>query len=340
MYTIVIAEDEHWLRSELVEMVSRIGGEFAVVGEAVDGEDAWHMLNELWPSILLTDIRMPRMDGLQLIKEIDETGMPIVPIIISGYDEFTYAQQAVRYGVSEYLMKPVLQEELQDALKRSLTRMTMLGELNGCLKRINTFLDAVPTLDSRSRQSELDDLLRHIWNTPTAHTRSRGSIFSIFERKWIELIQGMDPSFQAAGTGGGWNERAETAETFRKLLESWSFVSVSQSGQETRQAMVRACDYIDRHYMQPLTLGQMAQRANLSPSYFGQLFKQYAGVSFIAYLNNVRIDKAKTLLLEEDIKIYEAAEMVGFVSLPHFNRMFKSLTGKTPNDYRKGMGLK
>ncbi|MFB9279601.1 helix-turn-helix domain-containing protein [Cohnella cellulosilytica] len=339
MYTIVIAEDENWLRSELAEMVARIGGEFALAGEAVDGEDAWHMLNELWPSILLTDIRMPRKDGLQLIKEIDEAGMPIVPIIISGYDEFTYAQQAVRYGVSEYLMKPVMQEELQEALKRSINRMAMLSELNDCLKRINTFLEALPGWDSRSRQSELDDLLRHIWNTPTAHPQSRHSILALFERKWIELIQGMDPSFRPVESSG-WGERAEAAEAFRKLLESWSFTSVSQSGQDTRQAMVRACEYIDRHYMQPLTLGQMAQRANLSPSYFGQLFKQHTGASFIAYLNDTRIDKAKILLLEEDIKIYEAAEMVGFVSLPHFNRMFKTLTGKTPNDYRKGMGLK
>ncbi|THF84513.1 helix-turn-helix domain-containing protein [Cohnella fermenti] len=339
MYTIVIAEDENWLRSELVEMVERIGGEFSVVGEAMDGEDAWHMIQDQWPSILLTDIRMPRKDGLELIRGIADNGMPIVPIIISGYDEFTYAQQAVRYGVSEYLTKPVLQEELEEALRRSVTRMSMLGELNGCLKRINSFLESLASLDSGGRQSELDGVLRYVWNVPVAHPRSRHSVLAIFERKWAELIRDMNPAYSPPAAGD-WGDRAATAARFRRQLEEWSFAAVSLAGQDHRPTIARACDYIGRHYMQPLTLGRMAQQASLSPSYFGQLFKQYAGQSLVNYLNAVRIDKAKILLLEEDIKIYEAAEMVGFVSLPHFNRMFKSLTGLTPNDYRKGMGLK
>ncbi|MCQ6561434.1 response regulator transcription factor [Paenibacillus mendelii] len=338
MYEIVVAEDEHWLRSELTEMIERIGGGFTVVGEAVDGEDAWNMLHELWPSILITDIRMPRKDGMELLREVDEAGLPIVSLIISGYDEFAYARQAVRYGVSEYLLKPVMQEELKEALLRSLDRLALFKEMNSCFKVINIFLDRLPEMDANGRSTALENVIQEIWKTQRAFPKSRKSSFSVFESKLTALIQGLDADFMPPESPD-WSTKEQTILYFRMLLESWSFKSRAVSGQEVRQVIRKACDYMESHYMQPLTLVKVAGQANLSPSYFGHLFKQFTGQSFISYLNGVRIQKAKSLLMEADIKVYEAAEMVGFISLPHFNRMFKTITGMTPNDYRKGMGF-
>jgi two-component system response regulator YesN len=90
------------------------GFEFA--GEATDGEMALPLLQTIRPDVLITDIKMPFMDGLQLSKIVREY-MPWVKIIIlSGHDEFSYAQTAVKIGVSEYLLKPVSAGDLQDAL--------------------------------------------------------------------------------------------------------------------------------------------------------------------------------------------------------------------------------
>ncbi|WP_158606871.1 response regulator transcription factor [Paenibacillus ginsengarvi] len=337
MYEIVIAEDEHWLRSELAVMIERIGEGFTVVGEAVDGEDAWNMLMELWPSILITDIRMPRRDGLDVIRGIDEAGLPIVPIIVSGYDDFAYAQQAVRFGVSEYLLKPVKQEELQEALRRSLKRLGLLQEVNGCLRKVEFYLHGLPDGDAKKRLEELDALLQELRKSKTVHPNSRKTVLNVFSGKWIELIRGMRPDYDP-GVPPVWDSFEQTQEYFHRLLEIWSFAVRDEADPNIRQTIRRACDYIASHYMQPLTLVKMAQLSSLSPSYFGYLFKQHTGQPFVAYLNGVRIQKAKALLMEDDIKVYEAAEMVGFVSLPHFNRLFKTATGKTPNDFRKGMG--
>lgn len=337
MYQIVVAEDEHWLRSELTEMIEQMGHDFVVVGEAVDGEDAWNMLHELWPSILITDIRMPRKDGLQLISEMDAAGLPIVPLIISGYDEFAYARQAVRYGVSEYLLKPVLQEELREALVRSLDRLALFKELNACLKVINVFLDRLNEMDAGGRREALETVIREIGESQKSFPKSRKTAFAVLESKLTELIRGMDAEF-VSKPFLNWNNREKASAYFQDLLEVWTFKSRADSGNEMRHVIRKACDYIESNYMQSLTLVKVAQQSNLSPSYFGFLFKQFTGQPFISYLNGIRIGKAKILLMEEDIKVYEAAELVGFVSLPHFNRMFKTIAGMTPNDYRKGMG--
>lgn len=336
MYEIVIAEDEHWLRSELSVMIERIGGEFTVVGEAVDGEDAWNMIHELWPAILITDIRMPRKDGLEVIRGIDEEGLPIVPIIISGHDEFTYAQQAVRYGVSEYLLKPVMQDELKEALFRSLNRFALLRQVNVCLRNAEEYLQELQDMDSKQRLDGLTSVVQVLWRTKMPHQRSRKTVLDLFSSKWIGLIQGLDPAY-SPNPSPPWETKDQTYLYFQTLLEDWSYAIRSNSDLEARQVIRRACDYISQHYMQSLTLVRIAELSSLSPSYFGYLFKQHTGQSFVNYVNGVRIQKARTLLVEGDIKVYEAAEMVGFISLPHFNRVFKSFTGLTPNDYRKRM---
>ena len=96
---------------------------FQLVGEAPDGEMALPMIRDLNPDILLTDIRMPFMDGMQLCGELKRL-MPWVGIIIlSGYDDFSYAQQAISLGVREYLLKPVTARELGEALDRVSARI-------------------------------------------------------------------------------------------------------------------------------------------------------------------------------------------------------------------------
>ncbi|GFZ75892.1 hypothetical protein GCM10008018_21490 [Paenibacillus marchantiophytorum] len=340
MVQIVVAEDELWLRSELVEMIEQIGEGFEIAGEAVDGEDAWNMIHELWPSILVTDIRMPRRGGLELIRDIEEAGLPIVSIIVSGYDDFSYAQQAVRYGVSEYLLKPLSKDELKEALHRSLNRMSMFKEMQGCLKQIVSFLEQLHEWEAKKRLSKLTGILSEIRILQSARPGTRRTVLEIFAGKLTELIKGNKESESVElPIRPAWDNHDEIVRYFQSLLETLTLQSKQSTSAEIRSVIRKATEYIERQYMQQLTLVKMAQLANLSPSYFGYLFKQHTGQSFVNYLNGVRIQKAKALLMEDDIKVYEAAEMVGFISLPYFNRVFKSLTDMTPNDFRKGMGL-
>ena len=139
MYTVLIAENEPWVLKGIVEMVKSAGEEFQVVGNA-NGKEAWSMIQEVWPMLLITDIMMPELDGLSLIKRIAEHRIPLVSVIISGYDNFQYAQKAMSYGVSEYLLKPVEFETLTEALSRSKEKLESLKDLNDYIVKFQSLL--------------------------------------------------------------------------------------------------------------------------------------------------------------------------------------------------------
>ncbi len=117
-YKVVFVEDEIVTREGIRDHVDWNGNGFELCGEATDGEMALQLLQTNSPDVLITDIRMPFMDGLQLCKIVRER-MPWVKIVIlSGHDEFEYAQQAIKLGVTEYLLKPVTVADLHNALQK------------------------------------------------------------------------------------------------------------------------------------------------------------------------------------------------------------------------------
>ena len=115
---VFLVDDEIAIRETLRNIFPWEAQGFQLVGEAPDGEMALPMIRDLNPDILLTDIRMPFMDGMQLCAEIKRLMPWVGVIILSGYDDFTYARQAISLGVKEYLLKPVTASELEAALDR------------------------------------------------------------------------------------------------------------------------------------------------------------------------------------------------------------------------------
>ena len=118
MYKVFLVDDEIVIREGIRNSFPWESCDFTLVGEAPDGEIALQIMQDVKPDILITDIRMPFMDGMQLCEAVSHT-MPWVQIVIlSGYDDFTYAQQAISLGVKEYLLKPVSAQELLEVLER------------------------------------------------------------------------------------------------------------------------------------------------------------------------------------------------------------------------------
>lgn len=117
-YRVLIVEDEPLMREYLAQNLSTLHPSYTVTDAARDGLAALALLDENEYDLIITDIRMPGMDGLALVGRIRAAGRSIPVIILSGYDEFDYARTALRYNVSEYLLKPLKDEELQDALTR------------------------------------------------------------------------------------------------------------------------------------------------------------------------------------------------------------------------------
>lgn len=119
MIRIVIAEDEEDVRTRLAKYLDSSNKGYVVVGQAEDGEQALSMVQQLHPDLLMTDICMPQLSGLEMIRAVRQTDQELPIIIVSGYDEFSYAKEAISLGVREYLLKPFLPNELFAVLDKT-----------------------------------------------------------------------------------------------------------------------------------------------------------------------------------------------------------------------------
>jgi two-component system response regulator YesN len=124
MYKVLIIDDELIVRVGLKSIVDWESHGFVVVGEASNGEEALTLCEALQPDLILTDIKMPKMDGLTFVKEATERWSHLKIIILSAWNEFELLQQAIRYGVKDYVMKMSFNpEELATILLRMRTQL-------------------------------------------------------------------------------------------------------------------------------------------------------------------------------------------------------------------------
>lgn len=115
---IVIVEDEVQTREGLSRLVERIDPHYRVVGSAANGQEGLELICDKRPDVVITDIRMPQMDGLEMIGALTEQQIAAKYIIISAFSDFSYARKAMSFGVSEYLLKPLSMMDLKQALEK------------------------------------------------------------------------------------------------------------------------------------------------------------------------------------------------------------------------------
>lgn len=121
MYKVLIVDDEPKVRRGLSALVPRIDPEWEVAGTATNGEEALQLVKKLLPDLVVTDIRMPRMNGLDLLSELKE--YPVHVVILSGYGYFEYARTAIQFGAFDFLLKPLKPDAIRDVLGRLSARL-------------------------------------------------------------------------------------------------------------------------------------------------------------------------------------------------------------------------
>ena len=117
-YTIVVADDEEEIRLSLIRKVDWDEAGFRVVGEAENGIEALELVEKLEPDLLLTDLKMPFVSGIELARQVREIRPTMQIVFLSGYDDFTYAQQAIQYNIISYMLKPISAKEVTEELKK------------------------------------------------------------------------------------------------------------------------------------------------------------------------------------------------------------------------------
>lgn len=172
MLKLIIADDERIIRESISKMIDWNSLGIELIGLCSDGIEAYNMILDECPDIVLTDIRMPGLSGLELIEKISQTDLNIQFILLSGFGEFEYAKQAMRFRVHHYLLKPCNEdqiiESIQDVIKEHFhqkafqdmqerqknlvtnlhTTYYQISSMNASFCRTKMVLPGIPTLDT------------------------------------------------------------------------------------------------------------------------------------------------------------------------------------------------
>ena len=122
-YTVLVVEDEHDQRRALIERVKWNDAGFEVIGEAENGVEAIDLVETLEPDLIITDIKMPMISGLEMAAKVRELRPATQIVILSGYDSFEYARTAIDYNIISYLLKPLSSSEMSEELFEIRRRM-------------------------------------------------------------------------------------------------------------------------------------------------------------------------------------------------------------------------
>lgn len=128
MLKVLVVEDEEMIRKGIVLAVDWAALDCVVVGEAANGLQALEAVERYAPSLIITDLKMPVMDGLEMLRQLRERGNNAFVIILTAYDSFAYAQTALRLGAVDFLLKPFHDGELEQAVTRLKQRMDRAGQ--------------------------------------------------------------------------------------------------------------------------------------------------------------------------------------------------------------------
>lgn len=349
MHRLVVIDDEYIVVEGIKAIIRREKLECEVAGFAYDGISALTVIREQKPDIVITDIRIPGLDGLSLIEEAKEILPETSFIVISGYTEFEYARKALSLGVRSYIDKPVTIEKVKEAI-------ALIDEENEFRKQARKRLKTIENFRNRQDERTRKMILAVVNENPAILRDEAGQAFMEMQEFYETEEEYRQESFKTVCmiTEVFAEQKREKA---RKYAVVWKDVEDRKSLPDITDYMMEAVnriadfmevekvgsnhktvnqllEYIEKNYARDIGLNELAEQVNLNPAYLSILFKEEVGTSYVKYLTSLRVGKAKELL-DKGYKVIEVSEMVGYSNYRYFCDIFKKLTGKTPNEYKQ-----
>jgi len=186
MIKVVIVEDETNICTLIINLINWIPGELELAGTAQNGVEGFTKIMELQPDLVITDIRMPGMTGLELIEKVKASHLDPMFIIISGHKEFEYARNAIRFGVEDYLLKPIKRDEL------NLTLNKILAKHKEYLEQMNQESDLNTQLAQSLQTIRRDHLFRYFYLSDRLENLLENHAFTFQEGVYQTLLVNMD----------------------------------------------------------------------------------------------------------------------------------------------------
>lgn len=361
MYSVVMIDDEPWTRNVIKSLGewNRLGLE--VVGEAADGETGWSLICNILPDIVITDVKMPRINGLDLIGMMRKEKIESPVIVISGYDDYEYVRKALKLGVTDYLLKPIKPEDLNRQLQNCIAeiqkkevrnQIAVRAELipEDLEKECEKILETLKIEFQLRKKRELYEALECLKETVIGKV-GENPPQSIQIGLYYEVVSALQKNIEQMGY-----KRQEVFDSmedsyvfskentvydmvgfFIKLYEKAADYVENQNKKKNRIDTDAVERYLKEHYTEGITLEETADYFHVSKEYLSKIFKNDQKVGFSDYILSLRMERAKELIEVYDAPLKEVGFLVGYVDTAHFYKTFKKYFGMTPGDMRKSL---
>lgn len=399
MWKLIIADDEPKIRRGLKKIIDWNSFDIDIIGEAEDGEMAYELISKSEPDIILLDINMPFLNGLNLLEKLSELNKSFITIIISGYDEFSYAQKALEYNVFDYVLKPVSREKIELIIQKALKKLKIIEEKNNygqwVTKQLNENMEQLKGnfflewFENRISDEEVIKQLKYFnvnfgsnlgiviikiidklslnikdnkWNDDLIQYAIGNMLKDIFKEterivifsdnkkniifltdnidmdRWSKINSEIEEKINNYLKFNVIIEQRSTTEGILQIKKDYINLIKNIADKNKYSPMVLyTINYIQgNYYYNDLNINDISKKLEVTSSYLSKILKKETGYSFIDYLTNTRIDKAKQIMRDQSVKIYDVAELVGYSNQHYFCRAFKKVSGVSPTEYKRG----
>lgn len=329
MTTILLVEDEYLERMAIRKLLEIHRPQYQVVGEAENGRDAIRLAEELQPSIILMDIKMPILSGIDVAKEL-QGKVDAKIIFLTAHNEFEYAREGIRLQVSDYLLKPIRQKKLLQVLdslaqdggreRQKVKGRSIIGDIKkadivSIHNRLSSKLDELEEGDyPRFRQEVEEEILQMSEEVPKdLGDRWKLSVEEMRKMTGLEL----------------W------IYSLLWLLDQMEYYFYEERKKTEGGSLYLSLQYIELHLRDKLNLTTLAKEVGFSTSYYSRIFKEDQNRTLTDYIQMRRIFYSEILLKHTELTVNEIAEDCGFNEANYFSRVFKERRGISPTDFRE-----
>lgn len=331
MYRVLIAEDMEGIRLQLKRLF--LWGEasgFEIAGMARDGQEALDLLDREAFDLILSDIRMPRIDGLELLQEAKRRNPGQLVLFLSDHGEFEIARAALRLGVKDYLLKPVNPKELAELLagiKAELDERQQ--EASGFPEARILSIAAQLRLGNEEAVALAEGLQKSLVEDGQRSPEDLGIL-------WERIIASLNQEILKehpwlSDFEDAWDPRETLSEYVRRIQQR---IRAFFPGEAAGPYVRKVCMEILTGLGKDLSMEDLAASLFLSKNYLGELFREEAGQTVSAYKAFVKVERSKYLLRHSSLRWYEIANELGYSNIEYFTKVFKKIQGETPQEYR------
>lgn len=336
---ILLVDDEPLEREVLRRILKKKEEQYLVVGESDNGLDALEYVKKHPVDVVIMDIKMPKMTGIEASRLMKKWNPRIGIVIVTAYNDFEFAQYALKYNVDDYLLKPSRPEQVFEALERAKEKSGLFTKekehpmeglkekfarhcRKGDYQEAKNLLKEVRKISFESFEREMETLKALLETLLSAATFYKIDVEKNLETEVKEKLSGS-------------KSREQYYVIIDLIFEEIFEVLIEEKRIDHEDEMTYALQFIDKNLTKNLTLERVADYMNISPHYFSKLFKSEVGQNFIDYVTEKKVERAKEMIRETDIPLNTIAFEMGFNEANYFSKVFKKITGKTPSQFRK-----